>query len=356
MIVPGSMPRIIFELFAKRRLFLPKLERLNKSTKIILNYVLGGALFIWLTYAIYQQLIHQQNLPAALDQMKEVILTKGLYLLILVVVLMFANWGLEARKWQILIKPLEPVTFFRAFSAVLSGVTISMNTPNRIGEYGGRMLYLENRNKLKSIAATTIGSLSQLIITIVFGIAGLIYYIHSFQLIKTDYYFAPNFWEKLLLGLLVVICVFVVILYFRLQIIVAVFEKIRWLRKLKVFVLIITRYSPAKLWHLLLLSGIRYLVFTAQYLILLYALGVTFVWWQGFFMINMIYLVMALVPTIAIAELGLRGQVGIYFLGLLSANTAGIIAGTVAIWVINLILPAVMGSILLLGVKIFKDK
>lgn len=318
--------------------------------------MLGGALFIWLTYAIYQQLMHQQNLPAALSHMKNTVLQKGLYLLILVIALMFVNWGLEAKKWQLLVSPLQHVSFFRAFSAILSGVTLSVNTPNRIGEYGGRVLYLENRNKLKAIAATIVGSFSQLIITIVFGVLGLIYYINNFQLIKTDQYFAPNFWEKLLLGLLIVICVFVVILYFRLQIIVAVFEKIRLLRKLKVFVQIIARYSPKELRKLLLLSGVRYLVFTAQYLILLYALGVTFVWWQGFFMINMIYLVMAIVPTIAIAELGLRGQVSIYFLGLLSANTAGIVAGTVAIWVINLILPAVMGSILLLGVKIFKDK
>jgi predicted neutral ceramidase superfamily lipid hydrolase len=124
----------------------------------------------------------------------------------------------------------------------------------------------------------------------------------------------------------------------------------------KVFIQIIARYSPRELEKLLLLSAIRYVVFTAQYLILLYALGVTFVWWQGFFMINVIYLVMAMVPTIAIAEIGIRGKVSVSFLGLLSANAAGIIAATVAIWLINLVLPAVMGSILLLGVKIFKDK
>ncbi|WP_168208701.1 lysylphosphatidylglycerol synthase domain-containing protein [Chitinophaga sp. XS-30] len=335
---------------------MPKSESLNKSTKIILNYVLGGALFIWLTYAIYQQLIHQQNLPAALAHMQSTILEKGLLLLLLVVVLMFVNWGLEAKKWQMLVAPLEAVPFARAFGAILSGVTLSVNTPNRIGEYGGRILYLENRNKLKAIAATIVGSYSQLIITIVFGLCGLIYYINNFQLIKADNYFAPNFWEKLLLGILIVICVFIVILYFRLQIIVAVFEKVPLLRKLKVFIQIIARYSPGQLRKLLLLSTLRYMVFTAQYLILLYALGVTFVWWQGFFMINMIYLIMAIVPTIAIAELGLRGQVSIYFLGLLSANTAGIVAGTVAIWLINLVLPAAIGSILLLGVKIFKDK
>lgn len=317
---------------------------------------MGVVLFIWLTYAIYRQIQHQQNLPAAILQLKETLMERGILLLLLVTFMMLVNWGLEARKWQLLVRPLEDVSFRRAFGAIMSGVSLSINTPNRIGEYGGRILYLKNRNKLKAIAATIVGSISQLIITLLFGLIGMVYYINNFQLIKLDQYFAPNVWENILLGLLVVICTLVIILYFRLQLIVAVFDKVRWLRKGKVYINIISRYSPRQLETLLILSTIRYLVFSAQYLILLYALGVTFVWWQGLLMVSVIYLVMAMVPTIAIAELGLRGQVSIYFLGLLSMNTAGIIAATVALWLVNLILPAVIGAVLLLGVKIFKDK
>ncbi len=276
--------------------------------------------------------------------------------MVLVLLLMFCNWGLEARKWQKLVKPLEDISFLRSFSAILSGVSLSINTPNRIGEYGGRILYLSNRNKLKAIAATIVGSFSQLIVTIIFGLIGMIYYINNFPLIKDDGYFAPNFWEKILVGVLIFICLLTILLYFRLQIIVAIFEKITLIRKEKVFVQIILRYSTGDLESLLLLSAIRYLVFSAQYLILLDAFGLEFIWWQGLLLNSVIYLVMALVPTIAIAELGLRGKVSIYFMGLLSANTAAIVAATVGIWLINLVLPAVLGSVLLLGVKIFKEK
>ncbi len=335
---------------------MPKSVRLNKSTKIILNYVLGGGLFIWLTIALYRQIQHQPDLPAAWATMQASLVEKGIYLLVLVVALMFVNWGLEARKWQLLVQPLEEVSFGKAFGAILSGVTLSVNTPNRIGEYGGRILYLKNRNKLKAIAATIVGSYSQLIVTVVFGLAGLVFYINNYELGGDGTRFAPHVKEKLLLGILPFICVLIVILYFRLEIIVSLFEKIPWLRKAKVFIQIIARYSPKELEKLLLLSALRYLVFSAQYLILLYALGVSFVWWHGFFMINVIYLVMAMLPTIAIAEIGIRGKVSIHFLGLLSSNAAGILAGTVAIWLINLVLPAIIGCILLLGVKIFKDK
>jgi len=298
----------------------------------------------------------QPNLASSLKQMAFTLQQKGGVALALVLILMLFNWGLEARKWQLLVRSLEPVSFLRAFSAILTGVSLSINTPNRIGEYGGRMLYISNQNKLRSIAAAVVGSLSQLIITIIFGLTGLIYYINNFPLVKAHGYFAPNFWEKILLGLLVVIGALIIILYFRLQIIVAIFERIPALRKAKVFVQIITRYTTAELQYLLLLSACRYVVFSAQYLILLDTFGVEMLWWQGFMMNAVTYLVMALVPTIAIVEIGLRGKVSLYFLGLLSANTAAIIAATVGIWLINLLLPAIVGSVLLLGVKIFKDK
>nr|WP_317165405.1 lysylphosphatidylglycerol synthase domain-containing protein [Chitinophaga tropicalis] len=323
----------------------------------MLNYLLGAVLFTWLAYSIYTQLLHQPDLSASLRKMATTLQSKGVVALVLVLIGMFLNWGLEARKWQMLIRPLQEMSFLRAFSAVLTGVSFSVNTPNRIGEYGGRVLYIRNnQSKLKAIAATAVGSFSQLIITIIFGLSGLIFYINKFPLVAENGYFAPHFWEKILVGVLLVICALVLLLYFRLQIILAIFEKIPMLRKARVFVQIIVRYSAGDLERLLVLSALRYMVFSAQYLILLDTLGVEMLWWQGFLMNAVIYLIMALVPTIAIAELGLRGKVSLYFMGLLSSNSPAIIAATVGIWLINLILPAVLGSVLLLGIKVFKEK
>lgn len=350
------MPRIIFDLFANHSLFLPKFYYLNKSTKIILNYLLGAGLFTWLAYSIYSQLIHRDNLQLSVRHMWGTLQEKGWVGIFLVMVLMLFNWGLEARKWQKLVAPLEEVSFLRAFSAILSGVSLSINTPNRVGEYGGRILYLKNHNKLKAIAATIVGSFSQLIVTIIFGLIGFLYYINNFALAKESAFLNPALWQKIILIGGVLICGLIILLYFRLQIILSVFEKVPFLRKAKVFVQIIVKYSSGELRYLLLLSALRYIVFSAQYLILLDALGMEFMWWQAFLLNSVIYLVMAGVPTIAIAELGVRGKVSIFFLGLLSSNTMAIIAATVGIWLINLVLPAVLGSVLLLGVKIFKEK
>ncbi|WP_394337839.1 hypothetical protein [Chitinophaga silvisoli] len=282
---------------------------------------------------------------------------KGVVAMLLVLIGMLMNWGLEARKWQMLIKPLQPMSFFRAFRAILSGVSFSINTPNRIGEYGGRVLYVSNnRSKLKAIAATMVGSFSQLIVTIIFGLTGFIYFVANFTPVRPEQGTGYAVWEKISFGVLLIICGLIILLYFRLQIILSIFERVPLLRKARIFVQIIVRYSNTDLEHLLLLSALRYVVFSAQYLILLDTLGVEMLWWQGFLMNAVIYLVMAMVPTIAIAELGLRGKVSLYFMGFLSMNSPAIIAATVIIWLVNLVLPAVLGSVLLLGIKIFKEK
>ncbi len=92
---------------------------------------------------------------------------------------------------------------------------------------------------------------------------------------RNEYPLHHSVWEKLLLGILMVICAFGVNPLFSVaDYCCRIVDKIPWLRKIKVFVQIIARYSPKELEKLLLLSAVRYLVFSAQYLILLYALGV----------------------------------------------------------------------------------
>lgn len=333
-----------------------KFFTLNKSTKIIFNYTVGLGLFIWLAYSIFHQVKHQENLHLAARELRGALEGRKLTGLIIVFLMMLVNWGIEAYKWRMLVKPLEKISFRKSFYAILSGVSMSVNTPNRIGEYAGRVLYLRNSNKLRGIAVTGVGSFSQFIVTILFGIIGLAYYLQHFELFSDGGSLPAVLWERILLALLLLIDAITLFLYFRLQIIVSLFDRIKILRRARDLVNIISGFSAAELKSLLVLSVLRYIVFSAQYLILLQIMGVEMQWWQGFLMICLIYLVLALVPTVAIAELGIRGQVGLYFLGLLSGNKIGIITATFGIWFINLILPAILGSLLLLGIKVFSDK
>jgi hypothetical protein len=237
----------------------------------------------------------------------------------------------------------------------LSGVSFSVNTPNRIGEYAGRILYLRGSVRIRGIMVMAVGSFSQFITTLLFGIAGLAFYLLRFGSIPPGYVLAPA-WKIVLLAVMVVAGLVILLLYFRLHLIVRLFSRFKRLHRLRDLALVISGFSRRFLRKILVLSILRYGVFSAQYLILLSVMGVDVVWWQGFLMIFLMYLIMALLPTIAIAELGIRGEIGLYFLGLISANKIGIIAGTVGIWLINLIIPAILGSLLLLGIKVLNEE
>src|SRR4051812_40937405 len=87
---------------------------------------------------------------------------------------MFINWSFEAVKWQSVIGHIQRLSFFTAFKAILSGLSVSlaMNTPNGSGEYVGRILYVEEGNRIRAITLTFVASLSQLIITMLLGTIG----------------------------------------------------------------------------------------------------------------------------------------------------------------------------------------
>ncbi|HEY5969610.1 MAG TPA: lysylphosphatidylglycerol synthase domain-containing protein, partial [Chitinophagaceae bacterium] len=147
--------------------------KLNKNIKIFLNYVLGPLLFTWLSYSVFKQIKNQPNLEESWQNIKASFTDTRVFNFILVFVLMFINWSLEALKWKISVQRVQPVSFFRSLKAVFSGVSFSVTTPNHTGEYLGRVLYMDDGNRLRVISLTILGSISQLLVTIFFGLLGL---------------------------------------------------------------------------------------------------------------------------------------------------------------------------------------
>ncbi len=265
---------------------------------------------------------------------------------------MFVNWGLEARKWQISVASISRISFIQAFKAILSGVSFSVTTPNRMGEYLGRMLYMPEGSRLKSISVTLVGSLSQLIITFYSGIAGLI--ILNKQLVgqgilnEVAYRFG--------LSALCVITIVLTVVYLWVKIIENAFEK--WLKNSRYLYLIesLRSFNVQLLLNLLLLSFLRYLVFIVQYFLLFSLFDVVLPLPVVWSVVSVLFLAMAVIPTIALAEVGLRGEISIQLMALFTTNTLGVGIASVTIWLINLVLPAMVGSVLFLSIKVFKRK
>jgi hypothetical protein len=328
----------------------------NKNIKIIFKYVLAPLLATWLFYSLYQQIKSQPHLHESITLIKEAPFGKQAWKFWLVIFLALINWGIEARKWQVLVKPIQQMSFWRAYKSVLSGVALSLNTPNRMGEYGGRILYLKEGNRIKGISLSIAGSISQLIITLTLGCCGLTY-ILFFQTAHTGPLMElPVFWIRVLLFISLMMTVLLLLFFFRLSWLIRLVEKIPATKKIIEYINVLEEFTAKLLLRLLSLSFFRYLVFVIQYILLLQVLDVQIFWVECFWIISILFLVLAIVPSFAIADLGIRGKFSTELLSVYSANTLGILGTTFGIWFINLFIPALAGSILILGIKFFKDK
>lgn len=268
---------------------------------------------------------------------------------------MFVNWGIEAWKWQIQLAPLEKISFIKAFKSVLAGCSITMLTPNRMGEFGGRILYVQEENRLRAITLTILGSISQFLVTILMGTVGLIM-MRYFSGKNSEVFKAiPGFLSNTVLLTAVLLSVFTLLFYFRIGWLVHLMERVKFLSKPLKYVRLLEQFDGKQLLRILVLSFLRYMVFILQYMLLIRVMGVSVGFELSFWLLTIFYLVMAMAPTIGFAELPVRATASVELFKLFSPNVVGIQAAALGIWLINLVLPAVIGSILILGVKIAKE-
>jgi Lysylphosphatidylglycerol synthase TM region len=326
---------------------------LNKSIKILINYFLGPVLLVILCFSLYSQLIRQPDLQLRWQQLKYS--WQG-WKFFCVTGLMLLNWGIEARKWQLLVLHVQQFSFVQAFKSVLAGCSITMLTPNRVGEFGGRVLFLKEENRIKAISLTIAGSISQLLVTMIMGCAGLIFLRFFSHNTGNALNVLPDFWGNVLIYFSIAVTVLLFLFYIRLAWLVRMMEKVPALSKAVKHITVLDEFEVNQLLKILLLSLLRYLVFVVQYVLLMQVMQVGIAGWLSFWLISVFYLVLAVVPTIGFLELPVRAKTSLELMKLYSGNTLGIETAALAIWVINLVIPALMGSLLILGIKIVKEK
>lgn len=330
--------------------------QLSRRNKIILNYVIGPVLFIGLSFSIYQRIKRHPDLEGSFRLIKDSYKgPHGRYLL-LVVLLSIVNWGIEARKWQVLIKPVQQVPLFTAFKAVLSGLSVSLFIPNRVGEYVGRIVYMKEGNRLRSILLTIVGSMSQMAATLIAGVAGLFYVRYNVLGDTKHLEGLSALWFNGLIYVLILGTILHMICYYKLSWMATLLEKIPFINRYKYLFEKVEDFHWKELTRILSLSTVRYVVFIVQYLLMFKVFDVEMGITDGAAMVSLLFLVLAILPTIPMAELGVRGEASTQLFGLLSTNTLGILYASAGIWFINLIIPALAGSLFILTIKLFRNK
>lgn len=306
------------------------------------NLIINGLkwlIFVLAFIYLYKAVFQSQDFDDFVETLAE-LEAINFWLIGLVAFLMLLNWSLEAIKWQTLLKHIQTVSFFTAFRAVMSGVTVSSILPNRLGEYLGRVFYVPYQKRIKTVIATIVGSFAQTLMTVILGSVAFLFYFRSIQP-KSDYLF------YLLLAVSIGFSMILLFLYLNVGLINRLIPPKTYLIKFKQYMKVLSYFHSKGLGLILLYAGLRYGVFFIQFMLLLYAFNVPLNLKGALVSIPLNFFTQAVIPTIALTELGVRGATAVHFIGHYAGNEAGILMSTYSLWLINLLIPAFFGAIFL---------
>ncbi len=317
------------------------------AIRAIWSLALKLGLLVALLGAAWYQVFHQRNLAEVLGQVQNPFRPEVRLWMLLVLLLVPLNWSLEAEKWRRLIGPAQQLGRLQALSAVFSGVTLGLFTPNRIGEFWGRLLYLQPRHRWVAVPLSLMGSYAQILVTLLVGSAcGMAYTRrHAGQL---------EVLPEALFPLLLLVFGAGVAVYLSLPYL-ADRGWVRWLpRRMGRIVRKLRELNSRSLLLALVLSALRFGVFTAQYWLLLRVYGVALPWRAGITAIGTVFLVQSVLPSLAAVELLKRGNIALLVFGVYTASQLSVLATSSTLWLINLVVPALLGYLLLLRRDLFR--
>lgn len=249
------------------------------------------------------------------------------------------NWGVEALKWHYLIFKNKG-GYFQAYKSVLSGMALGMLTPNRIGEPFARAYLVPNGNYLTSTAAALICSLTQQSVTLIVGLIGALTLTGQLN-ISDSALKSYILWGGVLLAISLLLLLFWP----------AIFKWLKAHRFTKTVmqgIRSIENFTLKQVITVGLLSLLRYSIFLSQYLFIIYALGCNLPIIHVISAIACIFLVSSIIPSPTFVDVGIKISLAILFLGTSVDNEKIAAIASASIWIINIALPAFIGSLILI--------
>jgi hypothetical protein len=277
--------------------------------------------------------------------------TGSVWMLCLVIALMPLNWMLEVIKWRMLMRPAVVLSWRNAVLGILSGIAFSLFTPNRIGEYGGRILYVDPKYSWQTVLASLTGSFAQNVVHISLGLVAAVFLISS--VVELPRITGTGLW---VFSACIVVAIW--LLYLNLPRITQVLERWdppRFLHRPWKALGHVSQTTQGQLSQSLMFAMLRYLVFTIQYILLLLYFNVDapFLWLAGG--VAVIYLMQTSIPLPPFVDLIARNELGIILWAGFGANELSIIAAGLSIWIINLAFPALFGLLAVATVNVLRS-
>ena len=254
--------------------------------------------------------------------------------LVAVVLLMPVNVICEAGKWRLLLRDIEPMTIWGAQRQVYDGYVGAFITPYQAGDYPARAMLLKDKdNWSAAVGLGLVGSVALLVVELIIGV-------------PATWLFA-SYDQSIPMQSFAVAFIVLVLLMSFLPHLVRYLSRRTWKSiQIQQLVMALSKMSYSRFMQTIGWSFLRYVTWALQLALILHFCGVDMSLVEYMIAIPFYYMVVAIFPSMPILNIVIRGSWSLIIFDTFSDNTAGIALAVVLIWVINTVLPMLIGSVL----------
>lgn len=305
---------------------------------IKLSIVAGASYFIYskltdnskLNFSVFIEFLNKNNVFSLIN-------------VVFLLLLTFANWFLEIVKWQKLVSTLKIISFKNALEQSLGALTASLFTPNRIGEYGAKAIYYTSNYRKKIVFINLLGNITQMLATTIFGVIGVSFFVSKYN-VSIDYFKLVKLTTTSLLAITLIVFGLT-----KSKLKIKGFS----IEKLKIHIL---NFSRKTLTQALVLSILRYLVFSFQFYFLLNIFKVEAHYFNAMILITSMYFLSSIIPSIFIFDIVIKGSLALYIFSFIKADELAVLSITTLMWLLNFVLPSLFGSYYVLNFNLPKNE
>jgi len=316
-----------------------------KTKKFISKRGIAYLLKIIIAVAVMIMLLNRVNFHELLIAFS----TANIYCISFALVLLIPNIYIQFYKWRYLVRLLKPdATNRETFNSLLAGFTFGFVTPGRLGEFG-RAFFIKDCPWVKVLGMAFMDKFFSLAVVIFWGAIGVMFFVGRELYIYT---LAPI----IIFCLITLIVIYYIIL--RPEIIRSFLYSLNVILpfrdKIKLLMSSLDNFHRKQALNLLLLSICFYFIFFFQFYILVCAFQQAPLV-PSFFAIASVMLVKSMLP-ISFGDLGIRESAAIFFLGKIGILETTAFDASILLFVINLLIPSVVGLFLLLKNRLIFQK
>lgn len=311
----------------------------RKKRKLYINTfrVIGSLLVFYIAYTYFYADLRFKDL---IQSSSSLFNPSSILPLVLIILLMPINWLFESMKWRETVLPKFKITIISAYKAVFQGVSFGIITPARVGEYGGRILYLEPENRISGVLGTFVCSLYQNIINILMA---------SIFLIFTSLEFVEHYNKTLLVTGGIAMSLAVVLVLWGLPFILSTVTKNAFIKKkIKHSDKLIDQLKKTNQFKVFSYAFLRYVVYCIQYVLIFQIFQISLSPSETFIAVGIIYGIQTILPLTPLLQLGLRGSIALFVISPFATEENMVILASYSLWLINLLIPSIVGGILML--------